>query len=31
MVEFDVEPGRYLLQISSAPAASIDAMAILRD
>ncbi len=31
MVEYDVEPGRYLLQISSAPAASIDAMAILRD
>ena len=31
MVEYDVEPGRYLLQISSAPTASIDAMAILRD
>lgn len=31
MVEYDVAPGRYLLQISSAPAASIDAMAILRD
>lgn len=31
MVEFDVTPGRYVLQISSAPAASIRAMALLRD
>ena len=31
MVEFDVMPGRYVLQISSAPAASIRAMAVLRD
>ncbi|WP_374526477.1 hypothetical protein [Sphingopyxis sp.] len=31
MVEFDVTPGRYVLQISSAPAASIRAMAVLRD
>lgn len=31
MVEFDVVPGRYVLQISSAPAASVRAMAVLRD
>ena len=31
MVEFDVTPGRYVLQISSAPADSIRAMAVLRD
>lgn len=31
MVEFDVAPGRYILQISSAPAASIRAMAVLHD
>lgn len=31
MVEFDVAPGRYVLQISSAPAASVRAMAVLRD
>ncbi len=31
MVEFDVTPGRYLLQIVNAPTASIHAMAVLRD
>ncbi|WP_447952919.1 hypothetical protein [Sphingopyxis chilensis] len=31
MVEFDVKPGRYQLQIVNAPAASIHAMAVLRD
>jgi hypothetical protein len=31
MVEFDVQPGRYVLQISSAPAASVRAMAVLRN
>lgn len=31
MVEFDVTPGRYQLQIVNAPAASIHAMAALRD
>lgn len=31
MVEFDVSPGRYLLQIVNAPTASIHAMAVLRD
>lgn len=30
MVEFDVTPGRYLLQIVNAPTASIDAMAVVR-
>lgn len=30
MVEFDVAPGRYLLQIVNAPQASIRAMAVLR-
>lgn len=30
MVEFDVTPGRYQLQIVNAPAASIHAMAVLR-
>ena len=30
MVEFDVTPGRYLLQIVNAPAQSIRAMAVLR-
>lgn len=31
MVEFDVTPGRYQLQIVNAPTASIRAMAVLRD
>ncbi|MGH6697461.1 homogentisate 1,2-dioxygenase [Sphingopyxis sp.] len=31
MVEFDVTPGRYQLQIVNAPTASIHAMAVLRD
>lgn len=31
MIEFDVTPGRYLLQISGASSASIDAMAVLRN
>lgn len=31
IVEFDVTPGRYLLQIVNAPQASIHAMAVLRD
>lgn len=31
MVEFDVTPGRYLLQIVNAPEASIGAMAVMRD
>lgn len=30
MVEFDVKPGRYLLQIVNAPAVSIRAMAVMR-
>lgn len=30
MVEYDVTPGRYLLQISNAPAQSIRAMAVMR-
>lgn len=30
MVEFDVTPGRYLLQIVNAPAASLHAMAVVR-
>ena len=30
MVEFDVSQGRYLLQITNAPAASIHAMAVVR-
>lgn len=30
LVEFDVKPGRYLLQIVNAPTASIHAMALLR-
>ncbi len=31
MVEYDVAPGRYLLQISGAPAQSIRALAVMRD
>lgn len=31
MIEYDVTPGRYQLQIVNAPAASIRAMAVLRD
>lgn len=31
MVEYDVTPGRYLVQIVNAPELSIRAMAVLRD
>ncbi|WP_260582748.1 homogentisate 1,2-dioxygenase [Sphingopyxis sp. PET50] len=31
MVEYEVTPGRYLLQISNAPESSIRAMAVMRD